>query len=84
MVTVKLQRECLLEMNEAAYDSEILFHHMIGAVFRHHITYTFSYNRDFPHQPKHKDYTNHQSKKKFLYSEKEIIVSNEGRGKKVY
>lgn len=44
MVTVKLQHECLLEMNEAAYDSEMLFQHMIGAVFRHHMNYTFSYS----------------------------------------
>lgn len=42
-VTVKLHCECLLEMNEAAYDSEILLQHVIGAVFRH-INYTFSHD----------------------------------------
>lgn len=78
MVTVKLHRECLLEMSEAAYDSEILFQHMIGAVSRHHINYSFSHNKGFPHKKKHKDYTNHQPKnKKSLCSEKETTVSND-------
>ena len=56
---------------------------MIGAVFRHHINYTFSHDKDFPHKQKREDYTNHQPKPKSLYSEKEITVSNEGE-KKVY
>lgn len=54
MVTVKLQHKCLLEMNEAAYDPEILFQHMIGAVFRHHINYTFFHDKDFPHKQSRK------------------------------
>lgn len=80
MVTVKFQCEYLLEMNEAVYDSEILFQHMMGAVFRHHINYTLSHDKDFPHEQKHKDYRNHQPKKPSLYSEKEVTVSNEGGG----
>lgn len=77
MVTVKPQSECLLEMNEVAYDSEILFQNMIGAVFRHHINYTFSHDKDFFLTSKSIDYTKHQPKKT-LYSEKWVTVSNEG------
>lgn len=76
MVTVKLQHKCLLEMNEAAYDSEILFQHMIGPVFRHHINYTFFHDKDFPHKQSRKVIQT-INQKKSSYSDKEIMVSNE-------
>lgn len=76
MVTVKLQHKCLLEMNKAAYDSEILFQHMIGAVCRHHINYTFFHDKDFPHKQRRKVIQT-INQKKSSYSEKEIMVSNE-------
>lgn len=79
MVRVKLQSACLLEMNEAIYDSEILFQLMRGVVFRHYINYTSSPDKDFPLKKKHKDYTNHQSKKKkilLLKEKKKMTESN--------
>lgn len=67
-------------MNEAAYDSEILFQHMIGAVFRHHINYTFFHDKGFPHKQTRK-VTQTINQKKSLYSEKEVMVSNERKKK---
>ena len=66
----------------AAYDSEVLYQHMIGVVFRHHINYIFSYDKDFPPKQKRKDYTNRQPKKSPHTPKKKWQCQM--KGKKVY
>lgn len=66
LVTVQLQSEYLMEINEAACDSQIFFQCMIGAIFRHHINYTSSHFKDFLHERTHRHYTNQSTKQKAL------------------
>lgn len=66
LVTVQLQSEYLMEMNEAACDSQIFFQHMIGSIFRHHINNTSSHFKDFLHKHKRRHYTNQPTNQKAL------------------